>query len=362
MKKNKDYDQKNILIAAGGTGGHIYPALALADKLTLLGANVFWVATKSKVDQKILANKYPMLSLSVQGVRGHGLKRKLLMPVKVLSSLFFSIRFLFSNKIDVVIAFGGYASFAPSIAGKLLFKPVMLHEQNAKIGLTNYYLSFIAKKIMTAFPIVGNLSKSKAVTVGMPVRKEIEDLVAHKKKFNSTKLAVLILGGSQGAQYLNDIMPSVFSTLLGKINLEVVHQCGDQNVAETASKYGDLDISLDMKGFIDDMASAYRWADIVICRSGASTVFEVAATGTPAIFIPYPYATDNHQYYNAQYIVSNGGGECIQEKDLTVDVLAKAITDIYLNTCELERRSKLIKGSYSKNALKDMISVIDEAI
>jgi UDP-N-acetylglucosamine--N-acetylmuramyl-(pentapeptide) pyrophosphoryl-undecaprenol N-acetylglucosamine transferase len=362
MKENKNYSNKNILIAAGGTGGHIYPALALADELTLLGANIFWVSTKSKVDQKILANKYPMLSLSVQGVRGYGIKRKLLMPFKVLTSLFLSMRFMFSNRINIVVAFGGYASFAPSIAAKLLFKPVMLHEQNAKIGLTNYYLSFMAKKIMTAFPIFDGIAKSKFVTVGMPIRKEIAALAPKKKKFHNNKLSVLVLGGSQGAKYLNHIMPSVFAKLSDEINIDVIHQCGDRNIAEAEAKYDALGVSVNIKGFLDDIAAVYNWADIIICRSGASTVFEVAAIGIPAIFIPYPYATDNHQYYNAQHIVKSGGGTCMQEKDLTIDILVKCIANMYLNTPELEESSKLIKECYSKNALKDMISVIDEAM
>jgi len=314
-----------ILIMAGGTGGHVFPALAVADELRSRECDVFWMGTKKGIEAKLVPTAgYPISYISVQGVRGNGLLGWLLAPFKVIKAVSEALSAIKQIKPDVVLGLGGFASGPGGVAARLMAKPLVIHEQNAIPGLTNRLLSVIAQRVLQGFPNSFSASR-QAEWVGNPVRETIEALAEPENRLaeRAGPVRVLVLGGSLGAKSLNTVLPEAFALIDTK--LEIKHQCGVRHLEDCQQNYANSNVTAEVTAFIDDMAAAYAWADLVICRAGALTVAEVSAAGVASLLVPYPYAVDDHQTYNATALVNAGAAKLMQESALTVTSLVSEI-------------------------------------
>ncbi|AJQ94431.1 UDP-N-acetylglucosamine:LPS N-acetylglucosamine transferase [Gynuella sunshinyii YC6258] len=309
-----------VLIMAGGTGGHIYPAMAVAETMVKKGMIVHWLGAMRGMEAELVAKtEFPLHLLPVTAYQGGGLKRKLIAPVNLLRSVYAAMRILDQVKPDMVVGFGGYASAPGAIAAKIKRIPVLIHEQNGTPGMTNAYLSRWVEKVIQAFPHTFP-EKVNPITLGNPVR---EELVSVKKMLECENLQrVLVLGGSSGAQSLNIIMPEVFSQINQQQRPEIYHQTGQGKLEETLSSYQKYGVEANVVEYIGNMATAYDWAELVISRSGASTVSELAVVGRPSILIPYPWHKDQQQYFNARVLTdSHGAVVCEQDEQLSQNLL-----------------------------------------
>lgn len=315
---------KTLVIMAGGTGGHIFPGLAVAEKFRAEGWQVHWVGTADRMEADIVP-KYdiPIHFIEVKGLRGNGMKRLIQAPLMLIKALF-QARSIF-NKLNpsLVIGFGGYASGPGGLAAKTLGLPLVIHEQNAVLGLTNKYLSKLAKKTLLAFPLAKSVGVSDSwPVVGNPVREEISALnTAPKVKLQAgNPVHILVVGGSLGARALNLTLPAMFTELAKQHKLKVTHQVGKGNFSTVNSDYLSLaegtDLEFSVNEFIDDMPTAFSSADLVICRSGALTVSELAASGNAGIFVPLPHAVDDHQTANANWLVEQQAGILVPQNKL----------------------------------------------
>ncbi len=292
---------KRCLIMAGGTGGHVFPGLAVADALKAKGWDVQWLGTAERMEADVVPKRgYPISFLPVKGIRGKGLSARVKGVMALIKSLVQARKLITSLKPDLVIGFGGYASGPGGVAAWSAGIPVIVHEQNAAAGMTNKLLAKFAKCIMLGFEDArSQFSAGKnVVTVGNPVRNAIWQV--KEKTSVSTPLNMLVIGGSLGSRPLNETIPPVCA---GLDELTIRHQCGKGNVAEVERGYANANGAAEVTEFIDDMAQAYEWADFIVCRAGALTVSEVAAAGRAAIFVPLPHAVDDHQTKNAQSLV-----------------------------------------------------------
>ncbi len=325
--------KKTIIISAGGTGGHIFPALAIAKQLKD-NYDIVWVGAKTGLENTLVPQHGFLLeTVTVAGVRNKGVLRKLLLPFTLLRAHLECLKILLKHRTALVVGFGGYATFPIALTAKLLAKPVVIHEQNSVAGLTNRLLAKVANKVLVAFPKV--LPSSKTSLVGNPVRQEIIAAFHNKnlQSEDSVGLRVLIVGGSLGAKALNDNVPLALAKLGNKI-AHVTHQVGRSEVDEIAKIYQQNNISAKVVNFIDDMASAYASVDLIICRAGASTVAEVSCAGIAAIFVPYPYAVDDHQTINTLQLVAAGAAKLLPQTNLTPDLLAELIDDLSYVKCK----------------------------
>ncbi len=309
------------MIMAGGTGGHVYPALAVADYFRSKGIPLFWLGTPRGIETRVVPEKgIELLTIRVSGVRGKGMINMLVAPVKIMFATVQAICICFRRRPAVVLGMGGFASGPGGIAAWLLRIPLLIHEQNRIAGTTNRILARFAVKVMQGFPDTfkpGN----KVVTTGNPVRREIADLPEPKTRRSgktSDKVNVLVLGGSQGAQQLNRVVPLALNRLQQKLKISVRHQCGQKNHAETIQLYERLGLNeVRVEPFITDMAAAYAWADVAVCRAGALTIAELCAAGLASILIPFPYAIDDHQTANARYLSDSDAALLLPESELT---------------------------------------------
>lgn len=322
---------KKILIMAGGTGGHVFPGLAVAELWRAQQHAVVWLGTLHGLDAKLVpAAHLSFHQIKITGLRGKGLLGYLVAPWKILRAIVQSIKLIRKLKPDVVLSMGGYVAGPGGIAAWLLRKPLVVHEQNAIPGTTNKLLSFFAKQVLTAFPIAFKHHR-KMQWVGNPIRKSLLELPVPRLRLagHSGKLKVLVLGGSQGAQKINQIIPEVLTMLAPNHQPEIWHQTGARHYETTLHGYAQLSQQQNFESrivpFIDDMTAAYSWADLVICRSGALTVSEIAGVGIASILIPFPYAVDDHQTANAQVLVDVNAAILIQERDLHVEQLKSLI-------------------------------------
>ncbi|MDB2705328.1 undecaprenyldiphospho-muramoylpentapeptide beta-N-acetylglucosaminyltransferase [Pseudomonadota bacterium] len=317
-----------ILIMAGGTGGHVFPALAVADELSAQGHMVAWIGTLKGIEAKLVpASNYPLNTISVQGLRGNGVLGWILAPLKLLKAVGEAITIINKFKPDVVLGLGGFASGPGGVAAKLLGKPLVIHEQNAIPGLTNRALSIIANRVLEGFPQSFKATK-QAQWVGNPVRKAIEQLRSPTQRFSerNTVIRVLVLGGSLGAKSLNTLLPQAFSKITTAI--EIKHQCGPKHLDDCQKNYTNAKVDAQVTAFIDSMADAYEWADLVICRAGALTIAELTAAGVGSLLVPYPYAVDDHQTHNAQTLVNANAAIIMQESELSVESITKVIAEL----------------------------------
>lgn len=320
-----------IFFSAGGTGGHIFPALAVA-RLFLDEYNVVWIGTSTGLENEIVPKNNIMLeTIKISGLRRKSIAKMLMMPFKLIYAFFQAMKLIQKYRPQVIVGFGGYATFPICLIGRIFRIPVLIHEQNAIPGLSNKILAKFATKVMVAFD--GVIPSSKTIVVGNPVRSEILSIDVPETRYTNKNsgLNILIVGGSLGAKVFNELLPDVMAKVKNVAN--ITHQVGrgDKSLVEGAyKKHG---VHVNVVNFIDDMANAYTKADLVICRAGASTVSEVAAVGIAAIFVPYPYAVDDHQYYNAKYLVDAGAAQVIKQRDLTEDGLADVINHLDKNSC-----------------------------
>lgn len=314
---------KRVLIMAGGTGGHVFPGLALAGYLQNHGIEVHWLGTRQGLEAKLVPQaQLPLHFISVTGLRGKGIKPILMAPFKLLRALGDALRVIKQVNPDVVVGMGGFVSGPGGLASWLARRPLVIHEQNARAGMTNQLLSPIARRILAGFPGAFK-PQDKLCLIGNPVRQAIETLPFPRPHQPSR---LLILGGSLGAQALNEAVPRALAKLKPEERPEIWHQTGDKHYTQTQQHYAALGITgAKVTPFISDMAHAYGWATMVLCRAGALTVAELCAAGLGAIFVPYPYAVDDHQTANAGFMVQHQAAICIQQADLTDEGLATVI-------------------------------------
>jgi UDP-N-acetylglucosamine--N-acetylmuramyl-(pentapeptide) pyrophosphoryl-undecaprenol N-acetylglucosamine transferase len=314
------------LIMAGGTGGHVFPALAVAAAMQQHNVDIAWIGTEKGIEAKLVPNAgHPLHFIHVQGLRGNGLLGWLLAPFKLVKAVYEALRIIQRVQPDVVLGLGGFASGPGGVAAWLLRKPLVIHEQNAIPGLTNRMLSKIAKRVLEGFDN-SFVNISTALWVGNPVRASIESLASPDERFDgrTAPLRLLVLGGSLGARALNKVVPQAIA-LIEKHDVELKHQCGERHLEDCKSNYQQSGVKAEITAFIDDMPAAYAWADLVICRAGALTIAELSAAGVGSILVPFPYAVDDHQTYNAAALVEVGAAYLMPEETLTAQALAEKI-------------------------------------
>lgn len=313
----------SVLIMSGGTGGHIYPGLAVARILHHHGVDVIWLGTRQGLEAKLVPPAgFHMEWISIKGLRGRGVTGWMLLPFRLLFAMTQALSVFLRRRPSVVLSMGGFVAGPGGIVAWLLRRPLIIHEANAIPGFTNRWLSLVATQVLCGFPgTFGNRPKAKHV--GNPVRKEIFDLPAPEERLAERKdhLRVLVLGGSQGARALNQTVASSFISMAPDNRPEFWHQCGRRWLEETRAAYGDSLAHVRLVEFIDDMAEAYQWADVVVCRSGAMTVAELAAAGVGAILVPFPFATDDHQTVNARYLSDRNAAILLPEPECTEEHL-----------------------------------------
>jgi len=324
---------RSILIMAGGTGGHIFPALAVADRLREQGWQVTWLGAPDSMEAELVPKQgYEMALVRFSGLRGKGWLRKLLLPLNLLIALWQSAVAIFLHRPDVVLGMGGYITFPGGMMAAFLRRPLVIHEQNSVAGLSNKVLARVASRVMSGFPDV----LPKAIWCGNPVRSSIAALPEPQQRYaaRSGKLNVLVVGGSLGAQAINQAVPLALALMSEEVRPNVVHQTGRQHHAAVVQMYQQAGVKADIRAFIDDMAESYAAADLVICRSGALTVAELAAAGVASLLIPFPFAVDDHQTHNARFLSERGAAVVLPQTALTAEKLAQWLGE--------QRREKLL--------------------
>lgn len=317
------------MIMAGGTGGHVFPALAVAHRLRELGADVFWLGTHQGLEAHLVPEHGIRIEwLNVQGLRSTGWKRWLAAPMKIMHALFQAWRVLRRNRPTAVLGMGGFVSGPGGLMARIMGIPLVIHEQNALAGLTNRWLAKVADRVMIAFPN----ALPNGTVCGNPVRRDIVDIAEPAERFaeRTGNLRLLVLGGSQGARALNELMPEWLAGLNESQRPQVWHQAGKADFEAAAERYRKAGLKVRVEAFIHDMQEAYAWADMVLCRAGALTIAELAAAGVGAVLVPYPYAVDDHQTVNAAFLVDRDAGILLPQSELSVDRLNK-VMEPFLN-------------------------------
>lgn len=322
---------------AGGTGGHVFPALAVAEDLRVRGCDVSWLGTRQGIEsEQVPAHNFPITYISVAGLRGKGGLAKIRGVARLVLAAGQALRAVYKLKPDVVLGLGGFASGPGGVAARLLGKPLVIHEQNAVAGTTNRLLSKIASVVLTAFPEAlpgarhcGNPVRADILKLSMELSQRSLEESSLEKRADRPRL--LVLGGSLGAQKLNQTLPEALALMTESQRPEVRHQCGRGNEAATKNMYQQAGVGADVVPFVADMAAAYAWADFVVCRAGALTVSELTAVGLPSILVPFPYAIDDHQTHNALWLENAGAGYLLDEKDLSPETLAATVLELTTN-------------------------------
>lgn len=331
---------RTLMVMAGGTGGHVYPALAVAETLRERGWSVFWLGTRAGLEARVVpAAGIDMVWVSMGGVRGKGLVKKLLLPAMLLVAFTQSLAAILRRRPDVVLGMGGYTAFPGGMMASLLNRPLVVHEQNSVGGLTNRLLACLADRVLTAFPAVFTHAYDKPIPcrrvsaewVGNPVRGDITAAPGGERAARSGPLRLLVVGGSLGASALNELVPRALALLPEAQRPRVVHQSGRRHVDALRACYAAAGVDAEVRDYIDDMAAAYRDCDFAICRAGAMTVAELACAGVPALLVPFPFAVDDHQTGNAAFLADAGAAWLVQQKDLSPEALAELIAGIDRN-------------------------------
>lgn len=321
--------QPVALIMAGGTGGHVFPALATAHELQRQGVHVEWLGTQKGIEARVIPDADIKLHcIDVAGLRGKGRLSLLLAPFKVLLAIWQALAVLRKVKPDVVLGMGGFASGPGGVAAKLLGKPLVIHEQNAIAGMTNKILSKMAWRVLEAFEDAFP-AETATETVGNPVRGPILQMNDPRERYGnrSGKIRLLVVGGSLGAKAINETLPEALAQMPEEQRPEVWHQTGKRTYEETLGRYQRLGLDARVVPFIEQMDEAYGWADLVLCRSGALTVSELAIAGVAAILVPFPFAVDDHQTANAKYLAQLDAARLVPQPELTVDHLKELLTE-----------------------------------
>ena len=325
--------KRTALIMTGGTGGHIFPALAVADELKSRGWTLVFLGAEGGMETQLVPQHgYLLETLPMRGMRGNGLRRWLSLPWMLLRALAGAASVIFRHRPDVSVGFGGYTGFPGGVMTRLLFKPLVIHEQNSVAGLTNRVLSRLASRTLYAFP---SAFPGGDGLVGNPVRAAIAAVPAPDVRFAGRQgpLRLLVVGGSLGAKALNDTLPAALARLPAAQRPLVVHQAGAKAIDALKAAYADAGVAADCRSFIDDMASEYAQADLVICRAGALTVAELAAVGVGSVLVPYPHAVDDHQTGNARYLADAGAARLWPQSSLDAEALASWLAQLDRAQC-----------------------------
>ena len=319
----------NVMITTGGTGGHVFPGLAVAAKLVARGARVFWLGTREGMEAKLVPEHgVDFEAISFRGVRGKGLRTLLLGPFALVAACVDSLKIIRRRQPTVVLGFGGFASFPGALMGVATARPLVLHDSNAVAGLANRILAYGADRLLLGFPdAFGGAHGRKATWVGNPLRDAVAALPPPEARFASHEgpLRLLVVGGSLGAQALNERVPAALAQLPASARPRVVHQAGARHIDALRAAYAGADVAAECVPFIDDMAARYAWADLVVCRGGAMTVAELAAVGLGSIIVPLPGAIADEQTANAKFLVDAGAAHCIAQDALSPERLASLI-------------------------------------
>ena len=342
-----------VLIMAGGTGGHIFPGLAVAETLRAQGVPVVWLGAVGGMETKVVpAHGIELHTVAVGGLRGKGLKTRLLAPWMLLRALLSSLAVLHRLKPRSVLSMGGYVAGPGGIAARLLHRPLLVHEQNRVAGFTNRKLAAHAARVMAGFAD----SLPNAEWVGNPVRAAIASLPAPAQRMagRNDKPHLLVLGGSLGARALNMAVPQALASMPADRRPEVLHQCGNRGIDEARKAYADAGVEAHIVPFIEDMAGTYAWADLTVCRAGALTLAELTASGLGAVLVPFPHAVDDHQTRNAEALVAAGAAELIQERDLNTNDLAQRLTTLLGDRAKLLAMADAARTLAKPNAAADI--------
>jgi len=352
-----------ILIMAGGTGGHVYPALAVARQLRQRSLEIVWLGTHRGLEARVVpAAGIDVEWVSVQGLRGKGLKTLLLAPFRLAFAVLQSLGVMLRHRPAAVLGMGGFVSGPGGLAAWLTRRPLVIHEQNAVSGMTNRLLARLARVVLQAFP--GSFPPSiNAETVGNPVREEIAAIESPATRYAGREgpLRLLIVGGSQGASALNRLVPEALGLLSDDLRPVVRHQAGEHTLQVAIDAYDGSGLDVSVEPFIEDMAAAYGWADLVVCRAGALTVAEIAAAGLPAVFVPFPAAVDDHQTANARSMEQAGSAIIVQERDLTSESLAAILRDWLGGRETLRQRAEKARQQARPHSLSRITELCLEA-
>jgi UDP-N-acetylglucosamine--N-acetylmuramyl-(pentapeptide) pyrophosphoryl-undecaprenol N-acetylglucosamine transferase len=335
-----------VMILAGGTGGHVYPGLEVARRLIKMKVPVVWMGTRKGLEARLVPKAgIPMSWLKIEGLRGKGIFAWLFAPLRLNIAITQAFRIMLHHRPCAVLGMGGFVAGPGGLVAFLLSRPLIIHEQNALAGLTNRLLVPLCDRILEGFPDTFK-SSSKAIYTGNPVRQEIAELPAPEERLAGRQgpLHLLVLGGSLGAKALNDIVPEALSLIANSERPEVWHQAGQRHLGETQKRYRQYELDMRVEAFIDDMAAAYTWADLVLCRAGALTVAELCAVGVGAILVPYPYAVDDHQTANARFIVQAGAGILVQQIDLSPRRLTSLLRQLQSDRMALLSMARAARG------------------
>jgi UDP-N-acetylglucosamine--N-acetylmuramyl-(pentapeptide) pyrophosphoryl-undecaprenol N-acetylglucosamine transferase len=348
---------KCALVMAGGTGGHIFPGLAVAEALRQRSWRVHWLGAPDSMEARLVPPRgFPLETIDFGGVRGKGVKTLVVLPLRLLKAFWQSIRVVRRVQPDVVIGLGGYITFPAGMMSVLLGKPLVLHEQNSVAGMANKVLAGVADRTFSAFP--GVLGKAR--WIGNPLREAFLRQPAPEQRFagRSGPLRVLVVGGSLGAKALNDVVPQALARIPVDQRPRVTHQSGAKQIDELRANYAAAGVQAELTPFIDDTAQAFADADLVICRAGASTVTELAAVGAAAVFVPFPHAVDDHQTTNARFLVDAGGGWLVQQRDLTPEGLAQLMQGV--DRATLLRMAVAAQAVAKTSATDEMVGACEE--
>lgn len=350
---------QGVLIMAGGTGGHIFPGLAVANALRQKDIPVRWLGAEGGMEARSVPEAGIELDLvSIAGLRGKGLMRWVRMPLMLLRAVWQARKLLEANRPGCAVSFGGYAAAPGGIAAWTKGIPVLVHEQNRIPGLTNRVLARFSKKILQGFPGTFPAGQS-VIDSGNPVREELAAIAEPQARMAGRQgpVRVLVTGGSQGAKVLNETVPAALGALSEDIHFEVRHQAGAKRVDEASEAYASVGVNADIQPFIRDMADAYGWADLVVCRSGALTVAELAAVGVASVLVPYAYAVDDHQTRNAEYLSTSNAAIILPQESLEPGKLASVLEPL------LSDRDKLLAMAVAARelALPDAAQKVVEA-
>jgi UDP-N-acetylglucosamine--N-acetylmuramyl-(pentapeptide) pyrophosphoryl-undecaprenol N-acetylglucosamine transferase len=345
------------LVMAGGTGGHIFPGLAVAEALRAAGWRVHWLGAPGSMEEQLVTPLgFPFEPVQFGGVRGKGLQTLLWLPVKLLRAFWQSLKVVRRVRPDVVVGLGGYITFPGGMMASLLGRPLVLHEQNSVAGLANKLLARLADRVFTAFPGV----LPGAGWVGNPLRQAFTAQPAPAERFAGRQgpLQLLVVGGSLGAKALNDIVPQALALMPAHQRPHVVHQSGARQIEALRDNYAAAGVQATLTPFIDDTAAAFAQADLVICRAGASTVTEIAAIGAAALFVPFPFAVDDHQTTNARFLVEQGGGWLLPQAELTAEGLAQRLSR--LTRDDLQACAQHAYQQRKMNATREVVMACEE--
>ena len=327
---------KRLMVMAGGTGGHVYPALAVAQEMRTRGWDIFWLGTRAGLEARVVPQQQiEMVWVSMSGLRGNGLLRWLMLPHALVRAFWQAATAIRKRRPDVVLGMGGYTAFPGGLMASLFNKPLVIHEQNSVAGLTNRLLACLADRVLVAFPQAFTSAKDKPIPcgkraserVGNPVRADIAHC-AERSASHTGPLRMLVVGGSLGATALNTLIPQALALLPAQQRPKVTHQSGTRHLETLRANYAAAGVEADVRDYIEDMSAAYQHCDFAVCRAGAMTVAELACAGVPALLVPYPSAVDDHQTGNAEFLSSGGAAWLIQQKDLSAEKLARLIASL----------------------------------